>query len=121
MSSIKYTCLTALSLSLSCQVMAQTSPNGKIKAILDEGDEVEVEYKNGGKWIDLFSIDTKAMKTSKARKVTVDYEMLTGKRLHPTNQYRESDYLDSLWLIFIKRVLKGESVIFIFIDDLTFI
>lgn len=95
MSSIKYTCLTALSLSLSCQVMAQTSPNGKIKAILDEGDEVEVEYKNGGKWIDLFSIDTKAMKVSKARKVTVDYEMLTGKRLHPTNQYRESDYLDS--------------------------
>ena len=72
MSSIKYTCLTALSLSLSCQVMAQTSPNGKIKAILDEGDEVEVEDKNGGKWIDLFSIDTKAMKVSKARKAFRD-------------------------------------------------
>lgn len=92
---MKHLIFNLLFLIVAQSLSAQTSPNGKIRAELDDDGDLEIEYKRSGGWEDLFSIDTKAIFASKAKKVEVKYNMLTGKRRHCENAYKESVYTDN--------------------------
>ncbi len=73
---------------------AQMSPNGKIEVTADGDSGLSVICHNSGKVVKVMEIECgKATPYSKStKKYKVSYNMLTGKRSHCTNQYREQAY-----------------------------
>lgn len=71
---------------------AQVSPNGKIKASISHQNTIKVEYKNHGKWLHIFTMESNVFTMSQPQHKAIEYNMLTGKRHHCTNAYNESTY-----------------------------
>lgn len=69
-----------------------TSPNGKIKIEKDDC-RLEVSYKSGEDWEEVMTLPLEAVSSGKPSKtISVEYDMIEGKRLHCTNQYKQMHY-----------------------------
>ncbi|MBQ5476194.1 MAG: glycoside hydrolase family 97 N-terminal domain-containing protein, partial [Bacteroidaceae bacterium] len=69
-----------LILCVSAGAGAQTSPNGKIKAIA-KGDSIKISYRDGGKWQQICSAEVKGISgLTRKSNVNEKYQMLLGKR-----------------------------------------
>lgn len=95
-------------LALSCfhttDCLAQTSPNGNI-TIDTASDGLIVKYRTSKSWQNIMTIATnKASKVSEQKTRKVTYDMLSGKRIHCSNAYKEATYRDSENNIFTIRV-----------------
>lgn len=80
---------------VSASMMAQTSPNKKVRVKYnDKKEQMEVAYKNGKSWdiIMVMPIKTDCTKPVTQKKQTVEYTMIVGKRKHCTNEYVETVY-----------------------------
>lgn len=74
--------------------IAQTSPNGKIEVKFTVKDEFEVLYKskNSSKIIMAMPMQLDCDRPVAFKTQKVDYTMITGKKSHCTNKYRETVY-----------------------------
>ena len=83
-----YTLAVAMLIALPAQAWKGKSPNGKLTIDVNKGRLTL--FCTGKKVIDIV-IDEEAMlaKKSKAHRISADYNMLTGKRLHCTNEGNE--------------------------------
>lgn len=87
--------LFTLSFFHSIASLAQTSPNGKIRAEYVNGKGLVVSYKLGGGWQEVMSMSSDYDRLSDVRKEKVDYEMVLGKKSHCTNAFRQGVYMKS--------------------------
>lgn len=72
---------------------AQTSPNGHVRVQYND-DSFVVSYLHDKQWQTIMTMPMQLKQTRPIRntKQKVDYQMLTGKRLHCTNAYTQSVY-----------------------------
>ena len=71
-------------------LMAQTSPNGKVKAEVKDGNSLVVSYKGNKGWQTIYRAEMPGINKGCEQKIKVRYDMLTGKRLHIDKKGRES-------------------------------
>lgn len=71
-------------------LMAQTSPNGKVKAEVKDGNSLVVSYKGNKGWQTIYRAEMPGINKGVEQKIKVRYDMLTGKRLHIDKKGRES-------------------------------
>lgn len=71
-------------------LMAQTSPNGKVKAEAKDGNSLVVSYKGSKGWQTIYRAEMPGINKGCEKKIKVRYDMLTGKRLHIDKKGRES-------------------------------
>ena len=69
-----------------------TSPNGKIR--ISKADcSLEVSFKSGNVWTEVMTLPVETAFSGKPSKVvSVEYDMVEGKRKHCSNQYRQMHY-----------------------------
>lgn len=80
---------------LLCGVMGltafgQTSPNGKIKAETVNDNSLVVSYKGAHGWQTIYRAAMPGLQKGSECKITVKYDMLSGKRLHINKKGKES-------------------------------
>ncbi len=87
-----------MSLLVACSTSKdQLSPNGKLRVSVQDGVGLTVDYKDGKAWQTVMKIDAdvKPAKNSSLRTSKVEYDMLTGKRSHNTNEFLQRFYYDA--------------------------
>ena len=81
--SFTFLCLLVMGLS------AQTSPNGKIKAVAAD-DALVVSYKGSAGWQTIYRASVPGIQGGSEHKIVTEYDMITGKRLHISKKAKES-------------------------------
>lgn len=87
---VALSCLTVL-LFASCK-SETVSPNGLIK-VREDGSKISILYKSSGEWTGIAEIMADVESYGKASHCNVDYEMLTGKKIHCHNSYTQREYI----------------------------